>query len=314
MAPKLIQEGKIQILAQTANSVVYTVANDSTTGFAKDSLSVLKGGTVWYEGREALGPGKSAEESDENARKEAHIYETLGKHDRILQFLGLEIHTNVGESTAAPKAWAVRLERAPYGSLRDFIVSNCTNPPNEQTRLQMAIQFAEGVAHIPQRGIIWDDLSTRNALLFDEWRIKLCDFAFSDFADRYPHDWYGREVRYCPPGSNRPHCHTVGTMNRELFALGTAIYEIVEWKVPYGAEAEVSQDDVMAALAGGQWPEMTSDNFAEDIIRGCWGYKYETAQRVLEDLQCLRNNVVGKRPMSRSNIAETEEYQIPLKV
>lgn len=57
MAPKLIREGKIQILGQTANSVVYAVASDGETGQAKDSPTVLKGGTVWYEGREALGPG-----------------------------------------------------------------------------------------------------------------------------------------------------------------------------------------------------------------------------------------------------------------
>lgn len=55
MAPKLIKEGKIQILGQTLHSVVYAVASDSQTGEAKDSPLVLKGGTVCYENREALG-------------------------------------------------------------------------------------------------------------------------------------------------------------------------------------------------------------------------------------------------------------------
>lgn len=50
MPPRLIEQGKIQILAQTANSVAYAVAPGSP--------SVLKGGTVWYLGLEALGPGK----------------------------------------------------------------------------------------------------------------------------------------------------------------------------------------------------------------------------------------------------------------
>ena len=78
MAPTLVLEGKIQILGQTANSVIYAVACDSQTGKAKDSPSVLKGGTVWYEGRKVLGLGKDAEESDERARKEARIYGVLG--------------------------------------------------------------------------------------------------------------------------------------------------------------------------------------------------------------------------------------------
>jgi hypothetical protein len=74
MAPRLIEEGKIQILGPTTNSVVHAVANDSKTGRAKDTLLVLKGGTVWYEGREALGPGKVVEESDEgHGRKRASM-------------------------------------------------------------------------------------------------------------------------------------------------------------------------------------------------------------------------------------------------
>lgn len=286
MAPRLIEEGKIQILGQTANSVVYAVANDSKTGRAKDSLSILKGGTVWYKSREALGPGKGVEESDERARKEAGIYDALGQHDRILSYLGLEATVIAGAGTV-PKAWAVRLERAPYGSLRDYIVNNQANPPNERTRLELSIQFAEGVTHIHRRGVVWGDLSTRNALLFDEWRIKLGDFADSNPVDDYPRDWYGCEVRYCPPGSVRPNLHDVGTMKREIFALGTAIYEIVGWKVPYGSETEVSEDEVITALVDCKWPQLTSGNPAEAIIRQCWEYMYASSQQVVDGLQSL---------------------------
>lgn len=253
MAPELIKEGKIQILGQTANSVVYAVASDSKTGWAKDSPSVLKGGTVWYEGREALGPGKDVEESDERARKEADIYEALGQHNHILGYLGVETTVIDGVGTM-PKAWAVRLERAPYGSLRDYILNNSAGPPKERIRLELAVQFAEGVAHMHRCGVVWGDLSVRNALLFDKWHIKLGDFADSDRVDDYPRDWYGCEVRCCPPGSDRPQSHEVGTLSRELFALGTAIYEIVEWKVPYGPEAEVPEDEVITALVNGKWP------------------------------------------------------------
>ncbi|KAL4936773.1 kinase-like domain-containing protein [Aspergillus oleicola] len=288
MPPRLVQEGMIQILGQTANSVVYMVANDSKTGHARGSLSVLKGGTVWYEGREALGPGKSVDESDERARKEAIIYETLGKHDRILDYLGLEV-ASMSEG-AVPKAWALRLERAPYGSLRDYIVNNKAHLPNDRTRLELAVQFAEGVAHMHRRGVVWGDLSTRNALLFDEWRIKLGDFADSDLAGKYPNDWYGCEIRYCPPGSDKPHHHSVGTINREIFALGTAICEIVEWRVPYGPETEVSEEVVITALVDRKWPRLTNGNPAQAIIHRCWEYKYESSQHVLNDLQCLQKS------------------------
>jgi serine/threonine protein kinase len=161
------------------------------------------------------------------------------------------------------------------------------SPPAVRTRLGLAIQFAEGVAHVHRCGIVWGDLSTRNALRFDGWRIKLGDFADSEFLADYPSDWYWCEVRYCPPGSSRPHRHDIGTLKRELFALGTAIYEITEWKVPYGLETEVDEDQVIAMLVNGEWPSVSSDNPARDIIQQCWSYGYESSQHVVDSLQSL---------------------------
>ncbi|KAK4042354.1 kinase-like domain-containing protein [Parachaetomium inaequale] len=279
MPPKLIVEGKIQILDQTVNSGVYAVATDSKTGWAKDSPSVLKGGSVWYEGREALGPGKDLDETDERARKEAAIYELLGNHERILGYLGLE-EAVLNGAGAGP--------RPGPGGLRDSIMS-ATKPPTARTRLALAVQFAEGVAHIHRAGIVWGDLSTRNAVLFDtdKWRIKLCDFADSDLMTNYPSDWYGCEVRYCPPGSGNPHHHDTGALKREVFALGTALYEITEWKVPYGPQTEVAEDQVLAALASCEWPAMSSDNPASNIIRQCWGYGYGQSRQVVDGLRVL---------------------------
>ncbi|KAL2753077.1 hypothetical protein ACRALDRAFT_2030144 [Sodiomyces alcalophilus JCM 7366] len=286
MAPLLIQIGKIQIVGQTANSVVYAVESDGKTGLAKDAPCVLKGGTVWYEGRQALGPGKDIDETDEVLRKEASIYETLGPHEYILGYLGLETGAVDGPDSAS-KAWGLRLERSPHGSLRNIIMGASTSPPDQSTRVFLAHQFAKGVAHLHQSGIIWGDLSTRNALLFDEWRLKLCDFADSDREDVYPSNWYGCEDRYCPPGSDYPQRHTIGTMKRELFALGRAIYEILEWKVPYGSRAEISDDDLVQALSQGEWPEVSGDNPAKEIILKLWRYLYGSSREVVDDLHSL---------------------------
>jgi hypothetical protein len=95
---------------------------------------------------------------------------------------------------------------------------------------------------------------TRNALLFDKWRIKLSDFANLDLVDDYPCDWYRCKVCYCPPRSNRPYCHNISTINRKIFALSTAIYEIVKWKVLYSSETEVLDNEVTAALINCKWP------------------------------------------------------------
>lgn len=138
-------------------------------------------------------------------------------------------------------------------------------------------------------GVIWGDLSVRNALLLDKWHIKLSDFTDSSPVNEYPCSWYGCEVRYCPPGSSRvrPQRHDVDTIKRELFALGTAIYEIVEWKVPYGSETEVLEDEVIAALEDGKWPQMTYGNPAAAIILRCWGYMYESSLQVVGSFKSL---------------------------
>lgn len=286
MAPQLIEDGKIQIIGQTVNSVVYAVEDESRTGLARDSPFVLKGGTVWYKGQQALGPGKDITESDESIKKEASIYKALGQHDHILRCFGPEIDVLHGQDPI-PKAWALRLERSPFGSLRDTITDTYGNPPSQLIRLHLAHQFSEGVAHLHRSGIIWGDLSTRNAFLFDDWRLKLGDFADSDQVDAYPNDWYGCEDRYCPPGSNNPQQHSVGTMRRELFALGSAIYEVLEWKVPYGSSTEVLDGDVAKALSNGKWPDISHDNPAKAIIQKLWEYSYESSTEVLHDLQTL---------------------------
>lgn len=164
MTPPLIADGKIQIIAQTVNSIVYAVDNDSNTELAKDSPFVLKCGTVWYKRRQALGPGKDS----------------------------------------IQRAWALRVERSPLGSLPYTIIDTYKKPPSQLIRLQLAHQFSEGVTHLHHMEIIWGDLSTRNAFLSDNWQLKVGDFADSDNMDAYPSDWYGCEDRYCPLGSDNP--------------------------------------------------------------------------------------------------------------
>ena len=76
-------------------------------------------------------------------------------------------------------------------------------------------------------------------------------------------------------------------MRREMFALGSAIFEIMEWKVPYGSDTEVPEEDVITALEAGKWLQLSSDNPTKAIVRGLWGYLYESSGEVVDDLQRL---------------------------
>lgn len=72
-------------------------------------------------------------------------------------------------------------------------------------------------------------------------------------------------------------------MARELFALGTAIYEITEWNIPYGIEAD--EVEVDKALGRGEWPKLSPDNPAEPVVRRCWEFKCRSADEVLKALE-----------------------------
>lgn len=125
--------------------------------------------------------------------------------------------------------------------------------------------------------------------MFDEWRLKICDFGTSSLYEHHSHDWWAAEIRYTVP---EPEAHIplrkdiqVDTIHREIFALGSAIYDITEWKVPYGSEYDVPCEDVEQMLMSGKWPEISSGNPAEDIILQCWAFKYESARQVVQDLK-----------------------------
>ncbi|KAK0708603.1 kinase-like domain-containing protein [Lasiosphaeris hirsuta] len=266
-APGHPYQGRIEVLARTDFGIVFTEAGNETT--------VLKGMSVWLDGvefdrRPAVIPGV--------LEREATIYKALGDHPRITN--PLSHHSLV-----------LRLERAPLGSLRQLIVETpAYEKPSVAFRLAVALDFAEGVCRLHERKVLWADLSTRNALVFDGYRVKLCDFggAFLDGTRYAPVQAY--ETRYEPPrrhagryrgsrggqgGFQAP--PTPPMLAGEIFALGSAIYEITEWEVPYGPA--VSERDVAVKLSRGELPVLSEDNPARAVIRRCWS-AYTSAQRV----------------------------------
>lgn len=77
----------------------------------------------------------------------------------------------------------------------------------------------------------------------------------------------------------------VDVIHREIYALGSAIYELTEWRVPYGSEYDVPREEVEQMMIAGKYPEISAGNPAEGIILRCWAYKYESAQQVVQDLR-----------------------------
>ena len=57
-------------------------------------------------------------------------------------------------------------------------------------------------------------------------------------------------------------------MKREVFALGTAVCEITEWRVPYNTSED--DEDLNPRMGRGELSDLSTDGPAKDVIMKCW--------------------------------------------
>ena len=269
--------GRVEILDMTVWRVVYTEYGNKQT--------VLKSTAVWIDGKEY---DRRPIVDASKIEREAAIYDEIGDHPFILKSFGLET------VDLAANARALRLERAPLGCLRGFLEDA---PPEEippmATRLRMAADLAEGLSHVHSKRILWADLSVRNILLFNNYQIKISDFGGAGHPETDDEVMAAYEPRYDPPV--RFIHGEIPMMAREIFALGTAVCELTEWRVPYGTSFD-DEDELEWRLLRGEHPDLSGDNPAKDIIKRCWtGYssisesweEYTYAHEVCQSLRQL---------------------------
>ncbi|TPX10730.1 uncharacterized protein E0L32_008299 [Thyridium curvatum] len=261
---------RVQVLMRTDHSVIYTDKAEPNV--------VLKAETIWIDGK-PYGPPSMAAQTSRDLCREHDIYIALGgRHERITRCFGL-VHDDHGN------AIALKLERAPKGNLR-HLIEETPEVPSVRQRVEMAASLAESVAYLHSRGVIWGDLSTRNVLVFgvdDDISLKICDFASSALENVHPRfGIHTYEPGYCP-ALPEGQVRTLPMMQRELYALGSAVYEITAWKFPY---AGVS-GDIWDIVESGTMPVIADDNVARDIITRCWNFEYDSAASVADDLAAI---------------------------
>lgn len=148
-------------------------------------------------------------------------------------------------------------------------------------RLQLAVDLAEILQYMHDKGVIWGDISTRNILVFDDLHIKLCDFAGSSLRDVYPELLFACEPRYWVPETTPP-TPAKDVYAKEVFALGTGICEITEWAVPYG---EVEVDELQEKLGKGEYPHLSEDNPVAFVVRKLRDSGYSSAKQAVEAMR-----------------------------
>ena len=91
------------------------------------------------------------EVNEEDIRHEAEIYKILGLHPRILAFYG-------------PQSVGFRLQKAVNGTIREYLEKTGVSAAQ---KWQWACQLAEAIEFIHAKGVIHNDISTRNCFLDD---------------------------------------------------------------------------------------------------------------------------------------------------
>ncbi|OAA63645.1 Protein kinase-like domain protein [Niveomyces insectorum RCEF 264] len=251
-----------------------------------DDKTVHKSHEIWVHGKIQ---SRYPENCEEDLRRELAVYEHMGPHDCILRCLGLEvIHS-------PPDVFALRLELAPHGTVRDLIQKVFPGDPlPEKTRLQMCRDVASGFAHVHAKGVWHSDISCRNLLVFDDYRLKICDFGGSIIQGReseFPAT-VAEEMQCQLPRRGREVVSGRPRIKRELFAIGCCMYEIMAWKRPFQGEIDGEatkryelNGEVTKRYEGEEFPSLDGipDKVAK-VITSCWNEVYDSTDEIVECL------------------------------
>jgi serine/threonine protein kinase len=199
-------------------------------------------------------------------QREGKIYGHLGDHPRVIKCV------ERGDLF-------VDLEFAPHGHIEDYLKSHSDIPDN--CRIRFIQEVIEAVVFIHSKGIIHSDLAARQFLIDGSLHVRLSDFGFSSFGGG---DVLGFEnsSHHLPRDvdGNMP-----STVQSDLFALGSTLFEIITGKPPYEGK---SDDDITQLYSDGSFPNITGI-LCEHIIMGCWQGSFMGADEVLENFHVLNN-------------------------
>jgi serine/threonine protein kinase len=136
-------------------------------------------------------------------------------------------------------------------------------------------QAAEGLAFLHDHQIIHADVGCHNMLLDSSDVLKLCDFAGSSVQGSPASTVYELWSQLPSENEDKP------TKTSDLFALGSAIYELSTKERPYHEKSLV---EVRGLYQRQQFPPMKNDASLGHVIISCWSQKYASASEVVHDI------------------------------
>jgi serine/threonine protein kinase len=147
--------------------------------------------------------------------------------------------------------------------------------------LQWVQESCRAVNYLHQKEIWHGDLGCQNIMLDQENHLKLCDFAGSKFrnGDTWEDAWISYEVRSQHPEyrGKQP------TIETEIFALGSIIFEIWTSRPPYSSETDPT---VRQKFVDKDFPLfMIDDAKIRGIVKRCWMGAYNSVAEICTEVE-----------------------------
>ncbi|CAG8007858.1 unnamed protein product [Penicillium salamii] len=219
-------------------------------------------------------------ESEEDMRpiiREAMVYELVGFHPRIAEWL------------SRGRSDYIDIKYYRHSDLANFCQKNTITAELQSKWFQ---QMLEAVVVIHSYGVIHSDLALRQFFLDDELNLRLGDFNSSQCPGHIALG-YEKASHCLPRDYDLPN-----TEASDIFALGSTLYELVAGKAPYGELAGPKSDDpdvvkvqiqrqhevdheIETRYQNHVFPDV-SGLFGGNIILGCWRGNFADAKEALD--------------------------------
>lgn len=197
---------------------------------------------------------------------ERDVYKILGLHDRIAHCLYV-----------SPIGDIIVLEHYNLGNLKDYVVAH------GPTHIQLwAKQMVEAVAFLHSKGVRHSDIKLSQWLLDSGMNARLSDFNACGYDQQTALDIPGlKALGYEKPSHFMPRDPSEdNTILTDLFALGSALYELEHGSSPF---AEVDEEMITGYFSREQFPALSHLRLG-DIIARLWRGQYHSATAILDTL------------------------------
>lgn len=166
------------------------------------------------------------------------------------------------------------LQGMPDGTLRDHLVSRGPSIPISK-RLSWASSVSTALHLLHTKGVIHGDMKPENILLDEKFEVYLIDFSGSCIDGKPGTAW--ESVRFFRPRDQ----DSESTVQTDLFALGSTLYEIMTDKQPY---YDLDDEEVEERFRQGLFPSVSTIPSGK-VITQCWEGAFHTALDVCAALQ-----------------------------